>query len=208
MSAARLLHRRDQQHVRTLLPWPHRKVRIDIFLQHRRCERPERLAELDLQVHHRLHPRAAGIAQNAPRAQRPWPELHPPLKPAHHLLLRQQSGHEIAQRFIIRQLAIHGSRPIQERADFCIRKSRSEKRPVLAVTLARLPRLIQKLMPNERRHAERPARVARRRLNPQFLERSLRQNPSIADAIERHAARQAELLHSRLCDEHAAPSAA
>ena len=53
------------------------KYSLGVFGQHHRRERPKPLAELDLQVHVRLHRRRAGIAQDRPRAEGPRAELHP-----------------------------------------------------------------------------------------------------------------------------------
>ena len=47
------------------------------------------------------------------------------------------------------------------------------------------------------RGTQRAARVARRRLNPQLIEDSFTQNPTIRHAVERHAAGQAESRQAR-----------
>ncbi len=47
--------------------------------------------------------------------------------------------------------------------------------------------------------AERPARVARSRLNPQILERPLAQDPPVRHAVKRDAAGQAQLFLARFC---------
>ena len=52
-------------------------------------------------------------------------------------------------------------------------------------------------MPDQLRHAERAAGVARRRLNPDVLERPVAQNLAVADAVERHAAGHDEVLRLR-----------
>ena len=46
--------------------------------------------------------------------------------------------------------------------------------------------------------AERAAGVAGRRLNPDVLERPFAQDAAVADAVERHAAGQAQVLHAGL----------
>jgi hypothetical protein len=53
-------------------------------------------------------------------------------------------------------------------------------------------------VPDELRDAKRTASVARRRLDPEALERSLPQEAAIADAVERHAPGQAQVLEPRL----------
>ena len=50
-------------------------------------------------------------------------------------------------------------------------------------------------MPDQQRHAERPAGVPGRRLNPDVLKRPFPQDPAVGHAVERHAAGQAEILH-------------
>ena len=62
-----------------------------------RRERPEALAELDLEVHGGLHGRRPGIAQDAARTQGPGAELHPALEPADDLAIGQQSGDMVEQ---------------------------------------------------------------------------------------------------------------
>ena len=75
---------------------------------------------------------------------------------------------------------------------------RAEQRPLLRVVRADGARMAEQLMPDEERHPQRAARVARRRLNPDVVERSLPQDPSIGDAVQRDAARQAEVPHAGL----------
>src|SRR5207245_2166614 len=53
------------------------------------------LPELDLEVHLRLHAGAAGISQDAARAERAGPELHATVEPADHLLLGEQLRHAL-----------------------------------------------------------------------------------------------------------------
>ena len=62
-------HRRNQQHVRAVVPAGHVEILGDVLAQHRRRERPEALAELDLHVHHRLHVGAPRIAEDAARTR-------------------------------------------------------------------------------------------------------------------------------------------
>src|SRR6185312_3484689 len=53
-----------------------------LFAQDARGERTEGLAELDLEVHRRLHRRRARVAEDAARPERARAELHAPLEPA------------------------------------------------------------------------------------------------------------------------------
>ena len=55
-------------------------------------------------------------------------------------------------------------------------------------------RLPSVAMPGEQRRAERTACVAGRRLNPQSLERALAQEAAVADAVQRDAAGQAQVV--------------
>src|SRR6185436_11957037 len=68
-----------------------------MLAQHARRERTEALAELDLQVHHGLHLPRAGVAEDAPIAERAGAELHPTLEPADDLLLGEESGRALDQ---------------------------------------------------------------------------------------------------------------
>ena len=88
-------HIGDQQHVRTVA------VELepvgDVLAQHRRRERPERFAELDLQVHHRLHLRRPRVAEDRPSPERARPELHAALQQPDDLLLREMRGDDVGQ---------------------------------------------------------------------------------------------------------------
>src|ERR1043166_5005333 len=83
-----LAHGRDQEHVGRV------RVQLEVFrdalAQDRRREGAETFAELDLEIHLRLHAGRARVAENGARAESARPELHAPLKPADHLLLGQQ----------------------------------------------------------------------------------------------------------------------
>ena len=83
-----LAHRGHYQHVGRL--GVELKVVANPFQQDTRSKRSESLAELDFQVHLRLHPGAAWISENASRAERSWPELHPSIEPAHNLFCCQE----------------------------------------------------------------------------------------------------------------------
>ena len=61
-------------------------------------ERPERFAELDLQVHHRLHLRRARVADDGPAAERAGAELHASLQQPDDFLLGEQRRDLIGQR--------------------------------------------------------------------------------------------------------------
>ena len=61
--------------------------------QHARREGPEALAELDLDVHLRLHARAARVAEDAARSECARPEFHPAVEPADDLLVGKELRH-------------------------------------------------------------------------------------------------------------------
>ncbi len=52
-------------------------------------------------------------------------------------------------------------------------------------------------MPDAHGHAKCAARIARRRLDPDLVERSFAEDASVAHAVQRHAACQAEIAHPR-----------
>ena len=68
---------------------------------------------------------------------------------------------------------------------------------MLAIPSAGLARLLQQLMPDEQRRAQRTAGVAGRRLNPDVVERPFAQQPAVGHAVERHATGQHEVLQLR-----------
>src|SRR5439155_18765542 len=59
------------------------------------------------------------------------------------------------------------------------------------------PRAPREAVPDELSHAKRAAGIARGRLDPEALERSLAQHASVGDAVERHAPSQAKVVHAR-----------
>ena len=75
---------------------------------------------------------------------------------------------------------------------------RAEQRPVLGVRSPDLAGIVEELVPDEQRHAQRAAGVPRRRLDPDVVERPLAQDAPVADAVERDAAGQAELAQPGL----------
>src|SRR5262249_35571163 len=92
--------------------------------------------------------------------------------------------------------------------DLALRKGGPEERSFHRVSVdVRLPlprsarfgadaRFVEIAVPEAERDAERAACVAGRRLNPDLLERSLAQQPPVADAVERDAAGEAEIAQT------------
>src|ERR1051326_5914209 len=193
-------HRRDEEHVgRVAVQF---EVFRDALAQDRRRERAETFAELYLQVHLRLHARRARVAENAPCAERARAELHPPLKPADDLLVREQTRDRLGQ---VRALdaAVARADSQQKLFDLVAREFRAEVRALhsvgaTAADFLHVARVAEVLVPDRERRAERAPRVARRGLNPDVLERAFAKYPTIADAVERNAARQTKILLARL----------
>src|SRR6202007_2415113 len=67
---------------------------------------------------------------------------------------------------------------------------------VLTIEPLHRSRLIQELVPDEQRGAERPARVPRGRLDPDVLEGALAENAPVSDAVQGDASRQAQVPHT------------
>src|SRR5277367_4630413 len=76
---------RNDEHVGAFFARLQLKVLAGPFAQHDRSEGPERLPKLYLEVHLALHFPVPRVAQYAPVAKGPWPELHSSLHPADHL---------------------------------------------------------------------------------------------------------------------------
>ena len=58
-------------------------------------------------------------------------------------------------------------------------------------------RLIEEVVPGEQSRSERSAGVARRRLNPNVVERAFPQNATVSDTIQSDAARQTKIARLR-----------
>src|SRR5262249_59985969 len=99
-----ITHRRHKEHVWALLPGLHVEPFVAIFRQHTRGERPETLAELDLQVHGRLHLWRTRVAEDAARPEGSRTELHPAVQPADHLPIRQKFGDVLDQLRLVGEL--------------------------------------------------------------------------------------------------------
>ena len=101
--------------------------------EHARGERPEALAELDLQVHRRLHRRRARVAEDAAGAERARAELHPALEPADDLAVGQQLGDvRRAARPRRRTRWYVRADAVEERGDLVRREARAEEAALLA----------------------------------------------------------------------------
>ena len=213
------LHVGDHQHVRAvaiaLEPVGH------VLAQHRRRERPERLAELDLQVHLGLHLGRARVADDGPTAQGPRAEFHAALHQADDLLGRESRCH-----FVGEHRAIDPSRHPAALGDGVSNLRLAELRPEIgtghsirilwawgpgdlgAWALGRMggtlpgagslradARLAEMTMPEAECDAEGATGITGRGLTPHVLERPFTQDAAVADTIKRHTTSQAQITH-------------
>ena len=118
------------------------------------------VSELDLQVHYRLHFRAAEVAQNTASAERPRADLHSPLHPADHFFVVDVSGDQLAQFVFVGEMLIRRADGREKRFDLVCRCRRSQRGAVLCVMRLRRAGIAQQLMPDERGNAQRTAGVA------------------------------------------------
>src|SRR5262245_15625524 len=143
---------------------------VDVFFEHRRSERSETLAELDFQVQLLLHFRVTRVAEDAPAAEGPRPELHSTLKPADHFTVGQPRGDLARQHAEVVVLARDGVEAAECPLDFTVAELRAEKRaPHSIVTRRRRAFAPLADMPDRVRGAESATGVAGGRLNPHIL---------------------------------------
>ena len=84
----------------------------------------------------------------------------------------------------------------KERADLLVGKFRAKQRTLHGIASARVAFAVQQLVMHEQRRAERAARVARRRGNPDVVENFLAQQNAVGNAVQRHAAGEAEIFRA------------
>ena len=184
----------------------------DVLAEHGRGERPERFPELDLQVHHRLHRRRSRVTDDRAAAKGPRPEFHPALEQADDLFVGEQGRDQLGE-LGRRELRCDNPAFVEEALDLVGRVARSEIRAAHAVgewrrctglapcrrplpgarRLGAHPRLIEMAVPDVQRHADGSTCVAGGRLDPDLVEDLLAENPAVADAVQRDAARQAQV---------------
>ena len=161
------------------------------------CERPERFPELDVAVEPPPHVGIARVGEDAATAERSRPELGGALKPADDAAGRQHLGDHAAQ-FIIALVTHERHAGVPQRSGtlvFGVR--RAEQRAALAVRRRGGARLVQQAVRDVQGAAKRAARVAGGRLRPDFRERSFLRQAGVGDAVEGHAAGQAQSLLPR-----------
>jgi hypothetical protein len=169
----------------------HIKVLVGVLAQDRGGEGPEPLAELNLDVHHRLHLGVARVAEYAARAQGAGAELHAPLEPADNLAVRQRLCHPLAQGVLVTDVRVGRLDAVEVVLDLLVGVLGAHERRPLAVTGPGHARLVEQLVPDEQGRALGAAGVAGGRLNPDVLERPLPQDVLVGHAVQRHAAGQA-----------------
>ena len=197
--AAAVLHVGHKQHVWTVLV--EFEVVSHVLAEHGGREGPEALAILDLEIQRLLHFGIAGIAEDGACAKRARPELHAALEPADGVSRHQRLAralHEVSlvaltvkappafSRRSISGLGVLGAQiGSLHRVERAVRRAGTPKVPVIG----------------GERSTEGAAGVARGRLHPNALEGAVAQDLAVADAVQRHAAGQAQVLDAvGLCE--------
>ena len=162
------------------------------FRKHRRAERPERLAELDARVQRVLHVGAARIGEDAAAPERARAELHAPLEPADDLAVGDRARRAVDQFGLAEPLERDAAAPAR-----VVSRRSPELRAVVDVPHDEVPRLLQHLVPDVQRGANRGAGIVRGRLNVDVLERRPLEDHAVGDAVQGHAACEADRLSAR-----------
>ena len=189
--AAILPHAGDQQHVGAVAIQlePFR----DVLAQHRRSERPEGLAELDLEIEQGLGFGRARIGEDGTPAERSRPEFHSALKPAQGGAADQFAGAGGEQGLIPEDLKA-GAGGVQAAFDFGLGELGAEIRALHGIHGAGDDaRLGGEGMIRGQRRAESASRIPRGRLYPDVPERSVAQDAAVGDAVQGDAAGQTEV---------------
>src|SRR5439155_22284287 len=138
-------------------------------------------------VHRRLHFRRSRIAEDAAGAERARSEFHAALKPPDDVVADEKVGDVLEELVFGLESTVPGAQTVEKIADIARRVARPEEAALLTVGLVRTPRLVEQLVPDKERRAERPARVTRGGLNPDFPERTFPKHARVADAVQRDA---------------------
>ena len=162
----------DQEHIRAFRAMIEIEIFAGALVQDRRSERPERFAELDFEIHDRLHRLAAGIADDASTAERAGAEFHPSLEQADDFLCADQIRHAFLDHAVVVAM-IGGADAIQICVDLPVCEPRAEARTLLRVSRIDDAPIFEQLMPYEQCGAQRSACVTGGGLNPQSVERAL-----------------------------------
>jgi hypothetical protein len=161
----------------------HLEVARGALAQHAGRERPERLAELDLEVHHALHLRVRGSPRmlrapsaRGPNSIRPWNQpttLSAPSAPRRGRASAASSVEAVVDG------ALRSSRYALTRR----RRNFGPSSEPCWVSVPLLCAACRAAVPGEQRRAERAAGIARRRLDPDPLERPFAQEPPLATQL-------------------------
>ncbi len=185
----------------------------NVFAQDGRREGPERLAELDLQVHDRLHLRRARVAQDAAPPEGARPELHPPLQQADDLLFGEKGGDDVRE-LCGRHRPERQPLRTQPGCDLLRGEGGAEEGPLHAVGVRRqaaprcqgLPRpeplrartrSAHPAVPDGEGRAHGPSRVTGSRLDEEVFEETRALERPVRDAVQRDASGEAEVPGAR-----------
>src|SRR2546428_7933586 len=120
-----------------------------MLAQHAGSEGPETLAELDLQVHGRLHLRRARVADDAAGAKGTGTELGATVEPANDFLFGHRFGDMLEQVVLAAEAAIDGPRLAQKGFDLGYGILWTQQAAFLRIGNGGRARLPEKLIPNE-----------------------------------------------------------
>ena len=137
-----------------------------------------------------------GVGQDAPRAEPARRELRAALEPADHASRREQIRHPLRRGLVVDEVLVDGGRPFEEGADLVVREGRPQQGPVRGVPRPHRARIVEELVPDEERHAEGAARIARRRLDPDPFEGTVAKQASIGQVVQGQAARETHIRHA------------
>src|SRR4030095_9414258 len=127
------------------------------------------LAELDLEVHALPILGVARVGQDRTAAERARAPLHAALEHTHHRLLLVEEASRLADHLLARIAVVRGLAAVEGGLDLAV----GEPRPPEGVLHLELAGPAEHAVLREHRRAEGAARVARGRLHPDLLERSL-----------------------------------
>ena len=122
------------------------------------------------------------------------------IRPSNHptiLLIRQQVRDALREARSLKAL-VPGANGVEVLRNPVVGECRPEAGALHGVpALINGARLLELPVPDELCHAQCATGIAGGRLNPEPLEWSLAEDPAVADAVERHAPREAEIIQAR-----------
>ena len=99
----------------------------------------------------------------------------------------------VAQRGVVVETPIHRPLFVEEPRQLIVGEAGSEERAELPVAGRRRSGVVEQLVPDEERDPQRSHGIARRRLDPDVVERPLAQDTAVADAVEGDPASQTQV---------------